>query len=389
MRMVAIGKVTLNGIAAGEYVRSVELVFPEAVAGKRVIDLSNAEVVSVDAAASQSIRLDYSAQSIEANAMTAYFTCFPIKMKAGDSFTVKLRTTADSYYEKTITLSGEQILEFYNGRISEFSIDMSAAKQVVEFPVVFPMGWQDTDGDGNTDLGWCSLDRPWVVDWINSPAYDKNKVKDSKLSGEAGRLYSYYQPQATLKWVWDEKIANTGIKHYTEVTNGTKNIGSIGIKGVWTDDYFEFVLPVKNFAANTTLNLRMHIYHRLAPVFWEVLYKDGEEWKSTAVDDLLGGIDAKTSAEVRRRATWAIPRIESNATTESTQTVDMPFVNAIEDGNVVIRVKCVDGSLAGNTYNKVSTLTAPYNSSKVASAPLYFSNPANRADSDIVISIVE
>lgn len=386
-RMVSLAQMNITGIKDGEKVRRIEITFPNPVVGQRTINLSTGEVVGVvEAKASNTITLDYTTKDFNAN-FTAFFNLFPTDLNAGDKIKVSLRTMSGDLYEKTITLTSDESLDFYNARISGFTVNMTGCRSVVEFPVVFPCGWEDTDNDGVVDKGWNTVDRPWLVDWINAPTYLKAKASATSY-GHNGTLYSANQPQAHLKWVWDEKIAHTEPKHYIELAQGT-GISSLGIKGIWTDDYFEFVLPVKNFAVNTTLKLTMHIYQRFAPVFWEVIFKDGGEWKSTAVDNLLGGYDINKEP-VTARATWAIPGTKSDNTLERTHTVNMTFDNAIDDGEVLIRVKCVDGSCIADDTNTVKTLTKPYSTSAgLASAPVYFTNPANKADSNIVISIVE
>lgn len=253
----------------------------------------------------------------------------------------------------------------------------------VTFPVVFPMGFKDGVGSNNTAVA----SNTWVQEWYNDDACSaqgKTSHKQTHWVGHHGTLYSATQPQATMKWVWDEQIASLDVIHFIETTtSGT--VSTVGIKGIWTDDYFEFVLPVKDFEANTTLSLTMALYTRQGPTFWEVLYLDGDTWKSTAVDNL----PAYAGAEVTARATWAIPYLASSSTTDNEQYVSMLFENAIKQGEIKIRVKCVDGSIISSGVNAVKTSQIqPYTSSGSAAAPFYIWNPGKREDHDIVIDIV-
>ena len=260
----------------------------------------------------------------------------------------------------------------------------------VTFPVVFPMGVKDGVGINNPDV----TTNTWVQEWYaddacSAPTAANKPYKQTHWTGHHGTLYSAEQPQATMKWVWDEKITTFGISHFIETTTSAKSgISTVGIKGIWTDDYFEFVLPVKDFAAGTTLSLSMSLYTREGPTFWAVEYKDGNEWRTTAEDNL----PAYEGATVTAKATWALKRIESSSTTDvNRQTVDMTFDNAIEQGEILIRVKCVDGSIQSTKpesgYVKTGC-TTPYVSGTTAAAPFYFWNPGNRTDQDIVIDIV-
>lgn len=249
----------------------------------------------------------------------------------------------------------------------------------VTFPVVFPMGYKDGVAINATT-------NTWVQEWTADDAYGSSKA-NTNWAGHHGTLHSATQPQASMKWVWDEKIVAQGVNHYIELNAGNTSYGmsNIGIKGVWTDDYFEFVLPVKDFAAGTTLSLSMSLYTREGPTFWAVEYKDGNEWKTTAEDNL----PAYEGATVTAKATWALPRTETSSTANIRQTVDMSFDNAIEQGEIQIRVKCVDGSIQSTKGGVNTGCTKPHvNANNLADAPFYFWNPGARDNQDIVIDIV-
>ena len=261
----------------------------------------------------------------------------------------------------------------------------------VTFPVVFPMGFPEgaaatTDGYNNPTVA----EHTWVHEWYADAACSasgKTSHKQTDWTGHHGTLYCADQPQAYMKWVWDEKLADLGIIHFIETTNslGSNYISTVGIKGVWTDDYFEFVIPVRKFAAGSTLCLKMSLYTRQGPTFWEVLYLDGDQWKSTAVDNL----PAYEGAEVTARATWAIPYLETKSTIDNEKSVNMTFEKEIKSGEIHIKVRCVDGSIKSSGLNAVTTgNTTPNIKSGAADAPFYFWNPGKRQDHDIRIELL-
>lgn len=130
----------------------------------------------------------------------------------------------------------------------------------------------------------------------------------------------------------------------------------------------------------------MPILSTYGPVFWEVSYLDGEEWKSTAT----AGLPAYEGSDVTRTATWAIPYSVYTSSVNTLQTVDMTFANAITKGEVRIKVQCVDGSVVATGANAVSTeYTKPRMASGTCSANFYFYNPADRNNSHIIIDVVE
>lgn len=283
----------------------------------------------------------------------------------------------------SVLAAGETISTYLSG-ISDGIIP-------VTFPVVFPMGYPSgatatTQGYNNPTVA----EHTWVQDWYADEACSasgKSSHKRTDWTGHHGTLYCADQPQAYMKWVWDEKIADLGIVHYIETTNslGSNFISTVGVKGVWTDDYFEFVIPVRKFAAGSTLSLKLSLYTRQGPTFWEVLYLDGEEWKSTAVDAL----PAYPGADVTARATWAIPYLATSSKVDNEQSVNMTFANEIKSGEIHIKVKCVDGSIKSSADNAVTTgNTTPNVKNGTADAPFYFWNPGKRDDHDIRIELL-
>lgn len=253
----------------------------------------------------------------------------------------------------------------------------------VTFPVVFPVGYPNGD---NTQTGYGHKDNSWLADWVGDSAYGSSTA--AAWSGQHGTVYCPEQTQAYMTWTWDEAINATGITHYLEtVTSAGALVSTFGVKGVWTGDYFEFTIPVKKFAAESQLQLTMPFYTRSGPTFWEVLYQDGEEWVSTAKENL----PAFSGSDVTRTATWALPyggAVKNTNTLDTDQKVTMTFKNAIKSGYVHIRVKCVDGTIISTGATAVKTVTAPYASSGKGAAPFYFWNPANAADQSIKIELL-
>ena len=60
--------------------------------------------------------------------MTAYFTCFPFEVAAGETFTVTV-TTASKIFTKTVTVQEGRTLAFAAGDSSTFAVDMTGAAE--------------------------------------------------------------------------------------------------------------------------------------------------------------------------------------------------------------------------------------------------------------------
>lgn len=76
--------------------------------------------------------LSYSSEmNLKANGatgMTAYFTCFPFEVAAGETFTVTV-TTASKIFTKTVTVQEGRALAFAAGDSSTFAVDMTGAAE--------------------------------------------------------------------------------------------------------------------------------------------------------------------------------------------------------------------------------------------------------------------
>lgn len=202
----------------------------------------------------------------------------------------------------------------------------------VSFPVVFPLGYE-----GDAYLFSATTQPLWKTDGVwTCPTQEVATITWNKVS----------DPSAT--------IAQT-----LEYVNSTKAIGSPGIKGIWTGDYFEISLPVKQFAAGTTVNVQFPMYTRQGPVFWYIEYLDGDEWKCNKSS--ITCYDPAYSME----ATFALVRggkvIEHN----------MTFEKAISKGLLKIRITCADGTIQASDADKITVRDTPYASSGKYGAPFY------------------
>ena len=186
----------------------------------------------------------------------------------------------------------------------------------VTFPVVFPLG--KVNGVNSVT----ATNQPkWVSNgtWICTP-----------------------QPQAYAQWVKNAPDPLAG----NNFTNSGP-ISSPGVKGIWTGDYLEFVLPVKQFAANTKVKMKFPVYTRQGPIYWIIEYLDGAEWKSN-VKSIVSYASGYT-----RNATFAM-NYGGNVIEDS-----MTLTNAIESGLLRVRLRCVDGSLQASASTRVTERATP------------------------------
>lgn len=218
----------------------------------------------------------------------------------------------------------------------------------VTFPVVFPLGIVGgiQSNNATTQTRWIS-DGIWVCPTQTQAHAQWYKVSDPAPSPLQFRQFVNSNPISTPE-----------------------------IRGVWTGDYLEFVLPVKRFAAGTAVSMKFPLYTRQGPIFWNVEYFDEGEWKSNK-SSLTTDFPVDNATH---EATFFLRYDEIGRMIEHT----MVFTEAIQSGHVKIRLTCADGSkqAAGTS---VATRTAvvrstPFVSGSSYGAPFYFRSVAGDAD---------
>lgn len=168
------------------------------------------------------------------------------------------------------------------------------------------------------------------------------------------------QEQAFAKWVFASHDVIPGmIPTRTWANDGT--ISSVAIRGIWTGDYIEFVIPVENFPAGTTVNFEAPFYTRQGPVFWTFEWLDGEQWKSNISQ--ISSWDGK----FKRNASFALKLGTTIVSQKAT------FSKAIEKGKLRFRIKCADGSIQADTASSSAVeRDAPNHTDKDYSSVFYF-----------------
>lgn len=179
------------------------------------------------------------------------------------------------------------------------------------------------------------------------------------------------QPQAFFQWY---KVSDPSDKYTQklEFVNSASKIGSVGIKGIWTGDYFEATIPVKRFAANTPVTVSFPMYTRQGPVFWDIEYLDGDEWKCNR--SRVTSYDPNYSMDCTFSAVRGTARIRHT----------MVFENAIKSGYLKFRIKCADGSVVAAADATCAKRDFPFTDSSGYGAPFYFYDATMEMTSIIV-----
>ena len=135
-RVIAVGKMTIKDLNTAENVKKVTFTAAnKAVTGRSYIDFTTAAGVTYGYSGQgvDNVVLDYSGKTIAANGMTAYFTCWPFELAAGEKFSVVVET--ENYtFTKDITLADGKSLAFKVGHASAFNVSFSGIKGVEKAP---------------------------------------------------------------------------------------------------------------------------------------------------------------------------------------------------------------------------------------------------------------
>lgn len=221
----------------------------------------------------------------------------------------------------------------------------------VKFPVVFPVGYSGGKGLVTSDT-------------------------QSRLRSD-GVWECHDQRQAYMRINWGRRFADEPAYPYVNYLASDSKVSSPEFFGLWDGDNLEFVLPVKDFPAGTTLHFYAPFYHRQGPVFWNLEYFDEGQWKC---DDL------KENSLYGHTCICNLPLGVGTSYIDR----DITFAGAVESGFIRIRLKVVDGRMQGNSQTSPYSIIerdAPYMSSGKYAAPVYFHTGNAEQRNAVVISL--
>ena len=204
----------------------------------------------------------------------------------------------------------------------------------------------------------------WPVEWPVGDAV--NDTYKQPYWSAYGIWFSKAQQQAYLKWNF-ASYAPIPVDNYcptrTFATDKTNNIYSPSLRGLWTGDWFEFVIPVKDMPAGTKIRFTAPFYTRQGPVFWAFEWLDGDQWKNECTSITKDGFT--------RNASFALNLGTTNVSCTAT------FANALKEGKLRFRVRCVDGSIQADTSSgKAVERAQPNYSGSDYSSVFYFYDKA-------------
>ena len=190
--------------------------------------------------------------------------------------------------------------------------------------------------------------------WTLSDEALKQYSGDGWING--GRM-SADKPAGTTAYGQWQKV-NTTPDYTTSFIISSDGLGHYAIKQIWTDDYLEFIIPVKDFAAGSAVNIRFAMSGvATAPRYWAVEYFDHGTWKFTSSQEYTYSNNGSLVT-----ATYEITK--ANGVVDVSETAR--FTEAVDNGSIRFRIRCADG---GCKIDGKAPLTKPASAGTIRIRP--------------------
>ncbi len=244
-RIVAVGKMTIKNLNTTESITSVEFIAPESkkVTGRSYVNLNEGTVTQYGYTnnAYNNVVMNYDASLEMQSGMTAYFTCFPFEILAGETFKVVV-TTPSKIFTREVTIPDERSLAFTEGHASVFSVDMSTAteEEIASSEI--------EDGD-YVIMAYYTKDNIAGYYALSSVA-DGSRLSDVNVSYDnSGSINSN---DDNIVWT----IAQDVDSHYYTITNGPENYLKYASKGASTSSSVNYFLVEKQEDGTYTIDAK-------------------------------------------------------------------------------------------------------------------------------------
>ena len=301
-------------------------------------DLTNNQLNIVEGSAKTSVKVDFGANglALQTGYTAVSFDVAPFTVPFG-GFLVTV-TDIDGNKVESEVLVNDGGTSYKAGETVEFNLTKPGEDGIIpcNSPVEWPVGYEN----GNPRALKADYADLWPTNTVN-----KGLAADSHI------WKNLSQPQATATWIVSSDNPtpkNIGFE-FGQFPN--YNYACPCIKGIWTGDGLEFSVPVKNISAGTKVTLTLPAFGRGAPIFWNVEYLDGTQWKCNKT------LQKSPDEQFEMECTWVIPHGNVEKTWKGhIMTHTMTLENPIRSGYIRIRFVCAAGeytSLAGSaTGNK-------------------------------------
>ncbi len=331
-RIVAVGKMKIADLNSTENVKSVTFkATGKTLAGRSYVNLSTGLVEEYGYLGNgvDNVILDYSAQTIAANGMTAYFTIWPCTFAKDDTFTVVVETQTKKF-TKEVTIPSDEALAFKEGRASAFTVSFSGIE----------------GEDVAVDLNEAYL------------SYDE--IKDSTEWGAYTTVYSYVQSSGATWTIAcsKQKCIQLGNKRgYLKLPDFTKNITSVivTLNTAIASGNDLFIATAKDAESGDIVSLSGDGSAK------EFTFDLTEKNVNTAYLRAAGGVAQILSVhvstvEVERVALSAPQNVIADLVTDSANSIEVVWDEVENAGSYVVTATPAEGNAVSKTVTEISCI---------------------------------
>ena len=319
-----LGGETLPVLSSLEIKAYDESVFDGHLAFNATYDLTADNLNVVSSSLSKTLKVDFgtSGLPLKVGYNAVAFNVAPFTVPV-DGFLVEVKDV-DGNTVVSEVLMNDAGTEYKAGETIEINLTRPGEDGIIpcESPVEWPLGYENGEPRA-LKANYADL---WPTNAVNKGAADSHVWKNLD------------QPQATATWIVSSDNPtpkNIGFE-FGQFPN--YNYASPCVKGIWTGDGLEFSVPVKNIPAGTKVTLTLPAFGRGAPVFWNVEYLDGTQWKCNKT------LQKSSDGQFEMECTWSIPHGNVEKTWKGhIMTHTMTLENQIRSGYIRVRFVCASG----------------------------------------------
>ena len=289
-------------------------------------DLANSQLNIVEGSAKNSVKVDFGTNGLELK--TGYtavsFDVAPFTVPFGGFLVTIIDVDGNKVESEVLINDGGTTYDA--GETVEFNLTKPGEDGIIacNSPVEWPLGYENGSPRALKE-NYIDL---WPTNTVN-----KGTAADSHI------WKNISQPQATATWIVSSDNPTPSNIGYEFNQFAQYNYASPCIKGIWTGDGLEFSVPVKNIPAGTKVTLTLPAFGRGAPVFWNVEYLDGTQWKCNKT------LQKSPDEQYEMECTWVIPHGNVEKQWKGhIMSHTMTLENQIRSGYIRIRFVCASGA---------------------------------------------
>ena len=289
-------------------------------------DLTTDQLNIVEGSAKTSVKVNFGTNGLELKTgyNTVSFDVAPFTVPLGGFIVTVIDVDGNEVKSEVLINDGGS--SYKAGETLEFNLTRPGEDGIIACtsPVEWPVGYENKVPR--------ALKENYVDMW---PTNTVNKG----AAGDSHIWKNLSQPQAMATWIVSSDNPTPKNIGYEFNQNSDYNYASPCVKGIWTGDGLEFSVPVKNIPAGTNVTLTLPAYGRGAPVFWNVEYLDGIQWKCNKT------LQASPDGQFEMECTWVIPHGNVEKMWKGhIMTHTMTLENHIRSGYIRIRLVCASGA---------------------------------------------